>query len=116
MVADKEPICRLDLWRVSPCGRDRSIVIPQQLRGAALWTRCVGFKGSKKEPAKHKEKCRGFLHNYLPSYRYDISTQMHIIRLLGGGHISSIQSPEVYNIVTLKTKNLSQTEGIRENV
>ncbi|KAK1888235.1 hypothetical protein KUDE01_029018, partial [Dissostichus eleginoides] len=38
--ADKEPICLIDLWRVSLCGSDCNIaVIPQELQGATLQTR-----------------------------------------------------------------------------
>lgn len=81
--AEKEPICLMDLWRVSPCGRDcNTAVIPQQPQGAASWTRCVGFKGSKQQPASHKEKCWSyfFLKSFL-LYWHDIYIQMHIIRL-----------------------------------
>lgn len=59
--ADKEPICLIDPWHIWPCGRDCNIaVIPQQLQGAALWARCVGFKGSKRSQPCGKEKCWGF--------------------------------------------------------
>ena len=45
--ADREfdrPVVSLALW-------EGTAVIPQELQGAALWTRCVGFKGSEKKAA-----------------------------------------------------------------
>lgn len=67
MEADKEPICLIDLWRVSLCGSDCNIaVIPQELQGATLQTRCVGFKHSNASQSSGKKNNGGFLEAFTP--------------------------------------------------
>lgn len=110
MEADKEPICLIDPWHIWPCRRDCNIaVIPQQLQGAALWARCVGFKGSKRSQPCGKEKCWGFFKKLLALIlaRY-LNTNAHnqIACREKENHISPVTSTEVYTFTFTIRRNL----------
>lgn len=102
--ADGEPICLIDLWRVSPRGRDRNIaVIPQELQGAVLWTRCVGFKGSKKQQAERK--ILGPFKGYLLSYYHFSLIQMHIIKFQAGRRRITLAQLYLLKFITFTSKS-----------